>query len=182
MNHPRDLPVSLRFSTREVPVTRRITRWVAAGAAVLAMVACGAGQPADRAAELRIETADASQLRLGEQLYAVHCASCHGAQLEGEPDWRRRLPSGRLPAPPHDASGHTWHHPDWELFAMTKHGVTPLAPPDYETDMPAFGDILTDAEILAVLGYIKAQWPDEIAAIQEDINQRAPPPEGVTWR
>ncbi|MCC5869210.1 MAG: cytochrome c [Gammaproteobacteria bacterium] len=163
-------------------MTRRITRWPTAAAAILAVAACGAGQPADRAGELRIETGDAQQLRLGEQLYALHCASCHGAQLEGAPDWRRRLPSGRLPAPPHDASGHTWHHPDWELFAMTKHGVTPLAPPDYETDMPAFGDILSDAEILAVLGYIKAQWPDEIAAIQEDINQRAPPPPDISWR
>lgn len=161
--------------------TLRVARLAAAGVAILAVVACGR-QPAPPETHLRIDTGDAQQLRLGGQLYALHCASCHGAQLEGAPDWRRRLPSGRLPAPPHDASGHTWHHPDWELFAMTKHGVTPFAPPDYETDMPAFGEILSDAEILAVLGYIKAQWPDEIAAVQEDINQRAPPPPDVSWR
>lgn len=36
----------------------------------------------------------------GEALYAEACAACHGAQLEGQPDWRTRGPDGRLPAPP----------------------------------------------------------------------------------
>ena len=73
----------------------------------------------------------------GAQLYAQHCASCHGSQLEGQPNWRERLPNGRLPAPPHDDSGHTWHHPDHVLFAITNTlslGVAVLldrlAPPD----------------------------------------------------
>ncbi len=162
--------------------TRPIARLMVAGAVLLVLVACGRGEPASRAIDLGIDTGDARQLDLGAQLYALHCASCHGVELEGQPDWRRRMPNGRLPAPPHDISGHTWHHPDWELFTMTKYGVTPFAPPDYETDMPAFGDVLSDAEIIAVLSYIKAQWPSEIAAIQEDINQRAAPPEGVLWR
>jgi hypothetical protein len=60
-------------------------------------------------------------LALGDKLYVQHCASCHGANLEGQPDWRKRLPNGRFPAPPHDATGHTWHHPDEVLFAVTKH-------------------------------------------------------------
>ena len=149
---------------------------------MLTLAGCGGGQPAEPAVALQIDTGDARRLQLGEQLYALHCASCHGLELEGQPDWRRRMPNGRLPAPPHDASGHTWHHPDWELFAMTKHGVTPFAPADYETDMPAFGDVLSDAEIIAVLSYIKSQWPDELAAVQADINQRALPPEGISWR
>ena len=34
------------------------------------------------------------------------------------------LPSGRMPAPPHDASGHTWHHRDDVLFRLVKEGVT----------------------------------------------------------
>ena len=49
----------------------------------------------------------ASQVMAGQQLYADNCASCHGASLEGQPDWRRRLDTGRMPAPPHDDSGHT---------------------------------------------------------------------------
>lgn len=129
-----------------------------------------------------IDASDPVLVALGEPIYFEHCASCHGAALEGQPDWRRRRPDGRLPAPPHDPSGHTWHHPDWELFAMTAHGVTPLAPPDYETDMPAYRGILSDQEIIAVLAWIKAQWPAEIAAIQQDINRRSPPPADLDWR
>jgi cytochrome c5 len=47
------------------------------------------------------------QLVAGKRLYAANCAGCHGAELEGQPDWMKRLPNGRLPAPPHAASGHT---------------------------------------------------------------------------
>ena len=102
-------------------------------------------------------------LALGEKRYAQHCASCHGANLEGQPDWRKRLPNGRFPAPPHDASGHTWHHPDEVLFGITKHGlVPPYAPAGYESDMPAFGGKLSDQEIRAVLAYIESRWPPEV--------------------
>jgi mono/diheme cytochrome c family protein len=102
-------------------------------------------------------------LELGEKLYAQHCASCHGANLEGQPDWRKRLANGRFPAPPHDASGHTWHHPDEVLFAVTKHGlVPPYAPAGYESDMPAFGGKLSDQEIRAVLAYIESRWSPEV--------------------
>lgn len=101
----------------------------------------------------------AQTLALGGNLYAQHCASCHGASLEGQPNWRSRLPNGRMPAPPHDESGHTWHHPDEVLFGITKHGVVPpYAPPGYQSDMPGFGGKLTDEEIRAVLAYIASHW------------------------
>ena len=63
---------------------------------------------------------DADFVMRGKTVYAEHCASCHGENLEGEDKWRRRKSDGRLPAPPHDASGHTWHHHDWLLFKLTK--------------------------------------------------------------
>jgi mono/diheme cytochrome c family protein len=66
-----------------------------------------------------------------------------------------------MPAPPHDESGHTWHHPDELLFGITKHGfVPPYAPRDYESDMPGFGDKLSDSEIWAALAYLKSHWKD----------------------
>jgi mono/diheme cytochrome c family protein len=89
---------------------------------------------------------------------AANCASCHGAELEGQPDWRRRLPNGRMPAPPHDESGHTWHHPDDVLFGITKYGIARYAPPGYESDMPAFAGKLSDDEIWTVLAYLKSHW------------------------
>jgi mono/diheme cytochrome c family protein len=102
-------------------------------------------------------------LALGEKLYAQHCASCHGANLEGQPGWQKKRPDGRFPAPPHDDSGHTWHHPDEVLFGITKHGlVPPYAPPAYESDMPAFAGTLSDAEINAVLAYIASRWSGEV--------------------
>ena len=105
-------------------------------------------------------TASASAVEAsGERLYLDNCASCHGANLEGQPDWRERLPTGRLPAPPHDASGHTWHHSDRQLFRIVKEGLEAIVP-GYETDMPAFGGVLSDEEIRAVLDYIKGTWPE----------------------
>jgi mono/diheme cytochrome c family protein len=39
--------------------------------------------------------------------------------------------------------------------------------------MPAFGNVLTDAEIWAVLAYIKSRWPTEIRERQAEISRRA---------
>lgn len=106
-----------------------------------------------------------AQEQPGRAIYLERCASCHGVALEGQPDWMRRLPSGRLPAPPHDASGHTWHHSDRQLFDIVKNGLATIVP-GYETDMPAFADAMTDDEIRAVLDYIKSTWPDRERDVQ----------------
>ena len=113
----------------------------------------------------------AQTLVLGQRVYEAQCAACHGARLEGQPDWRTRLPSGRLPAPPHDASGHTWHHTGPVLFGIVKHGVQAYAPPGYESDMPAYGGLLSDSEIWAVLSYIKSTWPAEIQRRHDALEQ-----------
>ena len=57
--------------------------------------------------------ADQGRIVQGKTVYTANCAACHGANLEGQANWRERLDNGRLPAPPHDKTGHTWHHPDW---------------------------------------------------------------------
>lgn len=95
----------------------------------------------------------------GRQLYMDNCARCHGAQLEGQSDWMVRKPDGKLPAPPHDASGHTWHHSDAQLLTIVRDGLEAIAP-GYETDMPAFGETLTEAQIHDILEYIKSSWPE----------------------
>jgi len=114
---------------------------------------------------------DPQVLRVGARLYAQQCAACHGARSEGQPSWRVRGPDGLLPAPPHDASGHTWHHPDEQLFAITKQGLAQLNnQPDYRTAMPIYDGVLSDNEIVAVLSWIKAQWPPEIRQRHDEIN------------
>ena len=118
----------------------------------------------------RADPRNPAQLALGAKVYAAQCAACHGQQLEGQPDWRRRLPNGRLPAPPHDDSGHTWHHPEELLFNITKHGlVPPYAPEGYASDMPAHAGRLSDEEIHAALAYIMSHWSNEVLAARAEM-------------
>ena len=87
-------------------------------------------------------------------------------------NWRERMSNGRLPAPPHDASGHSWHHSDRQLFAITKNGVAGVVA-GYQSDMPAFKDVLSDRQIWAVLAYIKSRWPGQIRDRQQQLNRVA---------
>ena len=116
---------------------------------------------------------DPFALMEGEGIYKAECASCHGKKLEGQPEWRTRRPDGKLPAPPHDASGHTWHHPMERLVAITKFGmVPPNAPENYVSDMPAFAGKLTDQQIANVLAYIESQWSPEVRTRRAEMLQR----------
>lgn len=144
-----------------------LTLWIGAIALVVAVWIFP--HPGDLS---RADPRDAKQIALGEAVYLKHCASCHGQRLEGQPDWRSRNANGRLPAPPHDETGHTWHHSDDQLFRITKYGLAPpIGPPGYESDMPAYGDVLTDDQIWAVLAFIKSRWPQEIRDRQSRLNQ-----------
>jgi mono/diheme cytochrome c family protein len=86
----------------------------------------------------RIVVADAD-LERGAALYAEHCGACHGPELEGQPDWRSPLPSGRLRAP--------------RTTPAAPPGIMPTPPCSgssvrhravvgggYESDMPGFDD------------------------------------------
>jgi mono/diheme cytochrome c family protein len=107
----------------------------------------------------------------GEKIYQAQCASCHGAQLQGQPEWRIRDENGLLPAPPHDETGHTWHHADDLLFEITKFGPgTVIGDADYKTMMPAYKDVLTDDEIVAVLSFIKHSWPEDERSWNDEVN------------
>ena len=116
---------------------------------------------------------DQHVVALGETVYRSHCAECHGQNLEGQPNWRSRDAEGYLPAPPHDASGHTWHHADTLLFNITKLGTASIVGPDYKTRMPAYADVLTDEEIIAVLSYIKSRWPKQTRRRHDRLNEAA---------
>jgi len=105
----------------------------------------------------------------GKAHYAETCAACHGANLEGQDNWRSPGADGRLPAPPHDETGHTWHHADQILFDYTKLGgreVMAAQGMEFDSGMPGFGDQLSDQEIWNILGYIKSTWPEDIRDMQ----------------
>ncbi|GHB47959.1 hypothetical protein GCM10007094_41600 [Pseudovibrio japonicus] len=116
---------------------------------------------------------DQALIAQGADVYAQNCAPCHGANLEGEPDWKTAKSDGSLPAPPHDETGHTWHHDDDLLFRITKFGTAKAAGlDDLNSNMPAFEDTLSDQEIIAVLSWIKAQWPEEMQKRHDEMNER----------
>ncbi|WP_114011666.1 c-type cytochrome [Cohaesibacter intestini] len=111
---------------------------------------------------------------LGRTVYADNCASCHGEKLEGEPNWQTPNEEGYLPAPPHDETGHTWHHPDDVLFGLTKFGLVKFAKlKNHKSNMPAYEDILSDEEIVAVLSFIKSAWSEEIRGVHDQRNALA---------
>ena len=120
-----------------------------------------------------LKPSDAKLIETGKQVYADNCASCHGENLEGEPNWRRPKPDGKMPAPPHDISGHTWHHTDQVLFDITKFGLKKFAGDDYKSDMPVYDGVLSDDEIIAVLSFIKSTWPSNIRDHHDQINKDA---------
>ncbi|MBL4613923.1 MAG: c-type cytochrome [Magnetovibrio sp.] len=121
-----------------------------------------------------LTSADATNseaVTLGQTLYGANCASCHGKDLRGQPNWREPQEDGTLPAPPHDESGHTWHHDDQLLFNYTKQGGAGVAPPGFKSAMPGFGECLSDEEIWSVLSYIKSRWSLKAQARQGGLNK-----------
>ncbi len=120
--------------------------------------------------DVELEPDNVEVVARGRVVYDAECASCHGQNLEGQPNWRQRADNGRLPAPPHDATGHTWHHPDKQLFELTKLGPAALVGGDYESDMPAYANTLNDDDIVAVLSYIKSIWPEEVRRRHDLLN------------
>ena len=105
-------------------------------------------------------------LENGYRNYQEYCASCHGVNLEGQANWRSRNEDGTLPAPPHDETGHTWHHETEMLFEYTKLGgqvtLEAVGVKNFTSGMPAFGDVLTDEQIWEVLSFIRSTWPQHI--------------------
>ena len=113
---------------------------------------------------------DYRDINVGSSLYADNCASCHGVNLEGQPNWRSQNVDGVLLAPPHAGKGHTWHHDDQLLFDYTKlGGKAALAArdvSDFNSGMPAFDKTLTDDEIWDILAYIRSTWSQREQEVQ----------------
>ena len=138
---------------------------------IAAAAACSEAPPGE---DPRADPRNAAKVSMGSKVYVQHCAACHGAKLEGQPDWTKRLPNGRLPAPPHDDTGHTWHHPDYILYSAVRDGlVPPYAPKGYESDMPTFASKLSEDQIWAVLAFIKSHWTQHVLPARAEMLRNA---------
>jgi mono/diheme cytochrome c family protein len=118
---------------------------------------------------------DSAEVALGRQVYVEQCAACHGQNAEGQPNWKQPDANGNMSAPPHDDSGHTWHHADGLLYEIIRDGFRdPFKPPDSPLTMPAFGDKLSDAEIRAMITYFKSLWTEKSRSFQWEVTQQQP--------
>lgn len=130
-----------------------------------ALIVCASTALADHEIEGR-------DIAARQVLYADNCASCHGAQLEGQPNWQRAGDDGLLPAPPRDAKAHTWHHDNALLFNYTKLGgigaLAQMVIDHFNSGMPAFESVMSDGDIWDILAYIRSTRPERQQAAQAD--------------
>lgn len=131
-------------------------------ALALLMAACGNGDDSS------VDPADiVTVVEEGAELYATYCAACHGENLEGHPNWMTPNADGSYNPPPQDSTGHTWHHGDPTLVQLISEGS-----PFRESVMPAFGDTLTDEQILAILEFFRSNWGEQERTFQQQATER----------
>jgi mono/diheme cytochrome c family protein len=123
-----------------------------------------------QAITVNAQPVSAEQLALGEQLYNANCATCHGVEGEGQPNWKEPNDNGVYPAPPHDGEGHTWHHADDLLLDIIANGGGEFSP---NSGMPGYKEVLTEAEMVAVLAYIKTFWGPQEMDFQNQVMQNS---------
>lgn len=111
---------------------------------------------------------DDALISQGAGIFRAHCAVCHGANAEGDANWRKKGPDGKYPPPPLNGTAHEWHHSIPVLHEMIKNGT----PPE-EGNMPAWGGKLTDQEIDAVIAWFQSLWSDQVYAAWYDMQERA---------
>lgn len=147
--------------------------WIAALAMfTLSLGACGddsrsgSGGPAKTAAAGRVT--DPAVLARGSQLFRANCATCHGQNGEGAPNWHQPGPDGKWPAPPLNGSGHAWHHPYPVLVRTIRDGTKAIG-----GNMPAWKDTLADGDIRAIIAWFQSRWPEEIYRAWSGMDRQA---------
>ena len=101
--------------------------------------------------------ANFTQVTRGGKIFKNNCASCHGAQAQGEPDWRQTRADGLNPAPPLNGTGHAWHHPKKMLMQTIKYGT-----PGGKGRMQPWKDKLNDQDIEDITAWFISKWPQQI--------------------
>ncbi len=107
------------------------------------------------APDVPIPTTEES-IALGESLYQANCATCHGVDGQG---------TGRIPAL--NVESFLLDTPDVAIEQIVTLGVA-------GTPMPAWGDRMTEAEIQAIVGYIRA-WEPTAPAVATPAPRGGPP-------
>ena len=128
---------------------------------------------------------EAPDLAVGRRLFESTCASCHGAQRTPDPS---SPVVQALETAPADLSDPLFNSRepalDWEL--VVKHGGRALG---LSKQMPAWGSAFTDAEIAALVAYVKTLAPGSERYPPGELNlmlpirtQKAFPEDEVVWK
>jgi mono/diheme cytochrome c family protein len=112
-----------------------------------------------------VRRAPASLLERGGKLYEQHCAACHGDQGQGVPGAYPALAGNRAVTQSVTAN----------LVQVMLHGGFPPAtrarPRPF--GMPPFATTLSDADVAAVITYIRSSWKNAAAPVSElDVSQQ----------
>jgi mono/diheme cytochrome c family protein len=107
----------------------------------------------------------AALVERGRKLYGTHCAQCHGEQGEGVGQAYPRLAGNRAVKLPVTAN----------LVQVVLYGgfapATEGNPRPF--GMPPFAMLMSDADVAAVLTYIRGSWNNQAAAVSEfDVSQQ----------
>jgi mono/diheme cytochrome c family protein len=122
-------------------------------------------QQAAPAGEARPVVAPAETLHLGARVYEQQCAQCHGAQGQGSPGAFPALAGNRAVL---------LSEPD-NLVQLVLHGgyAPATAGNPRPHGMPPFLHVLADAEVAAVLTYVRGSWGNGAAPVSAmDVYQR----------
>lgn len=122
------------------------------------------GTPAEDVDRIRGLQFEGGDLASGARLYAGNCASCHGASGQG-------APGGHYPSLiKNSAVGAT--SPD-NLVNVIMTGVSRKTSDGQAYFMPAFGDALSDAQIMSVANYVLRRFgqPGVVVALK-DVTER----------
>ncbi len=154
------------------------TLFVIGGLLLIFMAGCQAGsepptivvRPTDSPERAAVIAAD-PDLQVGERVYNLRCAHCHGFSGEGQlastvPNTRQL---GLHTVPPHDATGHTWQHPSQRLRAVILNGIQ--NPLDLYP-MPPFEGVVADEEIDDLIEYLALWWTEEQRTWQQRVTER----------
>ena len=107
---------------------------------------------------VRAQNNPASTPHGGEQVFRAACAACHGEDGRGRP---QSVVGFSTPLPDFTDCSFTTPEPDADWIAIVHQGGPVRA---FDRKMPAFGDALSEEQILAAIGYLRGlcrsrTWP-----------------------
>lgn len=132
-----------------------------------AMAAYLQALPTSPPPKARIRPTEAPQMRRGAEVYEERCADCHGKSGEGA--FAGDANSGRRAIPPLAGNRAVrMHRADNAIHAVIRGGFPPATAGNPRPfGMPPLGQDLNDAEIAAVVTFIRNSWGNQAGAVRE---------------